>query len=345
MAKLEPRSPGRRVFAIAFFGLLMLFMLCGRWVELAAATDTTESPLDIYQARRYTEIDEPMDRTGRLGDAGCESDRLLYLADPPMAGEDVRELQYGLQRLGLYGDPISGKFDRLLMQAVRSFQRQHSLKADGVVGECTWQALSDDFPIPVIEGVESIPEGEREITIDVARRQLTVYIDGKEFRRFAVAVGLSKTPSPIGEFRIVHKSMNWGGGFGTRWLGLNVPWGIYGIHGTNKPWSIGTMASGGCIRMFNSHVEYLYRIIPEGTLVRMVGRDSDPVTRHLKPGSYGQDVITLQLALKERGCDCGLADGRYGEQTQEAVKEVQKDYGMLPDGLGWPDVYLVLGVK
>ena len=48
--------------------------------------------------------------------------------------------------------------------------------------------------------------------------------------------------------------MNWGGGFGTRWLGLNVPWGIYGIHGTNQPWSIGTQASAGCIRMFNRHV-------------------------------------------------------------------------------------------
>lgn len=333
------------MFTMAFLGLVMLFILWGGQAELVKAIDSILFPLDIYPAQQYSILDEPTDKTGRLANAGCESDRLLYFADPPMTGEDVTELQYGLQRLGLYGGPISGKFDRALVQAVRNFQHQHSIEADGVVGERTWQALSDDFPIPVIEEIEPVPEGEREITIDVSRRQLTVYIDGKEFRRFAVAVGLGKTPSPIGEFRIVHKSMNWGGGFGTRWLGLNVPWGIYGIHGTNKPWSIGTMASGGCIRMFNSHVEYLYRIIPEGTLVRMVGRESDRVSRHLKLGSYGQDVITLQLALRERGCDCGLADGRYGEQTAEAVKKVQKDYGMLPDGLGWPDVYLVLGVR
>jgi len=158
-------------------------------------------------------------------------------------------------------------------------------------------------------------------------------------------MGLSKTPSPVGEFRIVHKSLNWGGGFGTRWLGLNVPWGIYGIHGTNKPWSIGTQASGGCIRMFNRHVEQLYRIIPEGTLVRMMGRASDPVSRPLQPGNSGQDVITLQLALREKGYDPGLADGRYGEQTAQAVKRLQASYGLLPDGLGWPDIYLLLGVR
>ena len=88
--------------------------------------------------------------------------------------------------------------------------------------------------------------------------------------------------------------------------------------------------------MFNRHVEQLYRIIPEGTLVRIVGRPSDPVTRLLKPGHTGQDVVTLQLALREKGYDVGLADARYGEQTASAVRQLQEDYGLHPDGLGWP---------
>ncbi len=347
MTEVERWRPKWLIFAIAVGSVLLLCMGPWGWAQSATEADTDPSPRDIYQAKIDTpwESDDLAGKMGRLADACCESDRVLYLADPPMVGEDVVELQSGLQRLGLYGGPISGEFDRVLMQAIKHFQRQHELSSDGVVGSRTWQALADSFPVPVIEGAQPVPEGEREIVIDVARRQLALYIDGKEYRKFAVAVGLSKTPSPIGEFRIVHKSMNWGGGFGTRWLGLNVPWGIYGIHGTNKPWSIGTMASGGCIRMFNSHVEYLYRIIPEGTLVRMVGRASDSVTRHLKPGSCGQDVITLQMALRERNCDCGLADGRYGEQTADAVKKLQRMYGLMADGLGWPDVYLLLGVR
>ncbi|NLK08006.1 MAG: L,D-transpeptidase family protein [Firmicutes bacterium] len=332
-------------YPFLIFGLVLVLAAAGSCPGFVGTMKSMES-VDIYHvlSRENHGFSED-DRVGRLTYATDESDRLLYLADPPMGGDDVRELQYGLQRTGFYTGPISGKFDRVLMTAVQEFQRQHALSADGVVGQGTWQALCDDFPVPVLEDTGDIPDGDREIVIDVARRQLIVYIGGEEFRRFAVAVGLSKTPSPIGEFLIVHKSMNWGGGFGTRWLGLNVPWGIYGIHGTNKPWSIGTMASGGCIRMFNSHVEYLYRIIPEGTIVRMIGRESDRVTRQLKPGNYGQDVITLQQALQANGCDCGLADGRYGEQTGEAVKALQRRYGMLPDGLGWPDVYLLLGVR
>jgi peptidoglycan hydrolase-like protein with peptidoglycan-binding domain len=51
------------------------------------------------------------------------------------------------------------------------------------------------------------------------------------------------------------------------------------------------------------------------------------------------------MALRERNCDCGLADGRYGEQTADAVKKLQRMYGLMADGLGWPDVYLLLGVR
>ncbi|NLY30554.1 MAG: L,D-transpeptidase family protein [Firmicutes bacterium] len=326
--------------------LLLPLTACGVFWFLARDKASAQSSIDIYPAK-VQELDIPRDEAqmGQLEEACCESDRVLYFAKPPMTGEDVEELQRGLQQLGVYHGPISGTFDRRTMEAVIAFQRQEGLTSDGVVGPVTWQALADDFPVPVVEGSGQVPEGEKEIVIDVARRQLIVYIDGKEYQRYPVAVGLGKTPTPIGEFRIVQKSMNWGGGFGTRWLGLNVPWGIYGIHGTNKPWSIGTQASAGCVRMFNRHVEQLYRITPEGTLVRIVGRPSDPVTRLLKPGNTGQDVVTLQLALAEKGYDVGLADARYGEQTASAVKQLQEDYGLYPDGLGWPDVYLLLGVR
>ncbi|NLJ25715.1 MAG: L,D-transpeptidase family protein [Firmicutes bacterium] len=327
---------------LAISCLVLLWVGHGEWV-LTQAGMNVDIHIDIYPAKVGDFANIP--DMGRLEDAGCESDRMLYLADPPMQGEDVAELQRGLWQLRIFPGQISQKFDRETMQAVLDFQRQQGLRADGVVGPETWQSLADNFPVPAVDTSQPVPEGEREIVIDVARRQLIVYIDGVEYQKFPVAVGLSKTPSPIGEFRIVHKSMNWGGGFGSRWLGLNVPWGIYGIHGTNKPWSIGTQASGGCIRMFNRHVEQLFRIIPEGTLVRMVGRSSDPVTRQLKPGSSGQDVITLQLALRENGYDAGIADGRYGEQTAAAIKRLQERYGLVPDGLGWPDVYLLLGVR
>ncbi|MDP4823706.1 MAG: L,D-transpeptidase [Aestuariivirgaceae bacterium] len=43
--------------------------------------------------------------------------------------------------------------------------------------------------------------------------------------------------------------------------------GTYGIHGTNRPTSIGTAASYGCFRMRNEDVLDLYARVPEGTPV------------------------------------------------------------------------------
>lgn len=41
----------------------------------------------------------------------------------------------------------------------------------------------------------------------------------------------------------------------------------YGIHGTNQEWVIGTMASHGCIRMYNRDVIELWPQVPLGTMV------------------------------------------------------------------------------
>jgi len=42
----------------------------------------------------------------------------------------------------------------------------------------------------------------------------------------------------------------------------------YAVHGTNEPWVIGTKASHGCIRMYNSDVLELWPQVPIGTLVQ-----------------------------------------------------------------------------
>ncbi len=59
------------------------------------------------------------------------------------------------------------------------------------------------------------------------------------------------------------------GGFGSHWLRLDTRpcWEGIGIHGTNKPASLGTRASAGCLRMANADVAWLYRLLPLGTLV------------------------------------------------------------------------------
>ncbi len=48
---------------------------------------------------------------------------------------------------------------------------------------------------------------------------------------------------------------------------LTLRGGEYAIHGTNRPASIGGFVSHGCIRMYNSDIRELYRLVSIGTPV------------------------------------------------------------------------------
>ena len=57
------------------------------------------------------------------------------------------------------------------------------------------------------------------------------------------------------------------------------------------------------------------------------------VIKTLSKGSKGEAVAKLQSMLNELGFNCGEADGSYGTKTMEAVKEFQRAYGLLIDGI------------
>jgi hypothetical protein len=165
------------------------------------------------------------------------------------------------------------------------------------------------------------------IKIDLWSNRLLVFKGNDVTRQYRISPGNEQTPTPIGTFKVVDKSMDWGGGFGTRWLGLNVPWGDYGIHGTNKPTLIGKNVSSGCIRMRNQDVEELFEFIPEGTKVYIEG----PLTgigngefKNIAYGSKGNLVQLVQNRLKAMGLYYGQIDGIYDSGTEEAVKRFQK---------------------
>lgn len=276
------------------------------------------------------------------------TDRTLKLASPLMQGEDVKNLQLELQVLGYYQGPINGIYDFLTQKAVQQFQAVHRLKADGVVDEPTWYQMARQIELPVTKS-ETLPHptGQIALIIDTTKRKLTVMADGKPYKQFNIACGAPETPSPVGSWQVAHKAINWGDGFGTRWLGLNVPWGIYGIHGTNKPFSIGTYASHGCIRMHNSSVEELYPWVPKGTPVYIVGSPFGvPGQDHkiLVQGDRGADVYEVQRTLKRLGYYKAEVDGIFGYQMEQAVKKFRKANGLPMDNQVNKVMYQALGL-
>lgn len=185
------------------------------------------------------------------------------------------------------------------------------------------------------------------IHIDVEQKQLTLFHGDQLLKSYTIATGAWDTPSPIGVFRITHRFSGEMGGFGTCFLGLNVPWGNYGIHGTNKPGSIGSDASHGCIRMHVADAEELYGIVPDGTLVII---DCGPYgetggsLRTLRNGDRSAQVRAVQRKLRALGFYHGWPDGVFGAGTQSAVDAARKHYGLPPNGLVDWALYMAIGL-
>lgn len=265
----------------------------------------------------------------------CEPGRILKLKSPYQKGLDVKELQERLKQIGFYSSQPSGFFDEETEKSVLRFQNHSKINSDGIVGGQTWAKLVSATDKPVLNSQLASPKGEVRILIDLNQRILTIYDNKQPFKQFPIAVGKPETPSPVGDWKIRWKAKNWGTGFGTRWMGLNVPWGIYGIHGTNKPGSIGSAASHGCIRMFNRDVEQIYEWTSVGTAVKIIGDPFDYpsyVRNVLKNGSRGSDVAIMQLTLKRLGYYQGRVDGIFGYGLEKALKIYQKEHGLPVTG-------------
>ncbi len=125
------------------------------------------------------------------------------------------------------------------------------------------------------------------VTIDQSSFRLRLFKKLKFVKGYGVAVGQPAYPTPNGLFAIQSKQVNptwtapnspWAGEMAgqqvaggaadnplkARWMGVD---GSVGIHGTGQPWSIGSRASHGCIRMAVDDVIDLFGRVDIGTPV------------------------------------------------------------------------------
>ena len=185
------------------------------------------------------------------------------------------------------------------------------------------------------------------ILIETDLKRLTVYRGTEVVSRYPIAAGARDTPSPIGVFYIGSRFTTEMSGFGTRFLGLTVPWGQYGIHGTNRPESIGRNASHGCFRLRVRDAETLYgqvrnwaRVVVDGGPYGPLGDGLHP----LHPGDRGSAVQLAQIRLAQQGYYWGAADGVYGAGTSRAVLAARKAYGLSDQDIVDDALYDRLGI-
>jgi len=149
--------------------------------------------------------------------------------------------------------------------------------------------------------------GTRRLVISIPDRKIALFEDGHVVKVYGIAVGKRATPSPNGKFNIASRVVKptWyqpgkvvGPGpanpLGTRWMGLGYKG--YGIHGTNRPASIGKAASHGCIRMRNQDVEELFELVQVGDEVELTAAVSAELAK-----AFGENTVEKTAAAAVGG--------------------------------------------
>lgn len=160
-------------------------------------------------------------------------------------GSAVKELQAMLALMGYYSGAVDGLYEQATIQAVRQFQTDAGLVADGIVGPMTWQRL---LPTPT---------------------------------------SLAAPDQPI----------------------------------ANQPPS-----PGNTVAPEQPEVDQQAAIDP----------DSLPV---LRLDDEGSEVRRLQELLAADGLYTGPADGIFGLQTEQAVRQFQEKMGLFVDGVVGPTTW------
>lgn len=186
----------------------------------------------------------------------------------------------------------------------------------------------------VIAKDSSMVKNTSEYLIFVDINELTLSLVNKENytfeKTYPIAIGKKETPSPIGTWQITSKA-HLPGPFGGYWLGLNTPWDTFGIHGTNNPGSIGSMASSGCIRMYNYHIKEVFSLVNYDTIVIVYPGPTWLFTsynRTIHINDKGTDVYLVQRMLKSLGYFNDSVNGIYDYSLEVAVLKYREEHNL-----------------
>lgn len=205
---------------------------------------------------------------------------------------------------------------------------------------------------------QEVQAAGKKIVINSASRLMTLYDGDKKISVFPLGLGKTWTPTPVGYYSILTKEINpsWidpsdpeyevpsgpDNPLGYRWMQIR---GNYGIHGTNRPDSIGHYVSNGCVRMLEKDVEYVYDQVEVGTPVditynRVVVEkvDDGNVAYYIYPDGYGwQSIDTAYVMnwLEPYGVSPFVTDNEITEKIQASDGQptyVGKPYNIEVNG-------------
>lgn len=232
---------------------------------------------------------------------------------PGMSGLDVQYTQERLKELGYYTGASDGQYGSGTEAAVRAFQQNNGLEADGKVGSKTAQVLFSSGALGSEEALPDTPADDR---------TLREGMEGEDV--LAVQIRLAALGYYAGKLDGVY-------GSGTitamkAFQGRNK----LDVDGICGPDTIAVLYSSGAIDAGSS-------VQPEPDPI-----PSGKPTAILRPGDEGDEVKSVQARLQELGYYAGSIDGVYGSGTTEAVRFFQARNSLTVDGKVGPNTANVM---
>jgi murein L,D-transpeptidase YcbB/YkuD len=172
------------------------------------------APVDMFESVNpiYTQLRRGLvryqQRWGNLPDVPVPAGPTLKTG---MTGDRVAAMR---ARLGL---PAGDKFDAALAAQVKEFQSVHGLKADGIAGAGTIEALNrgaqyyEQLIIINMERARRLPAPEEQrkyAVVDAGNARLSLWENGRKVDEMKVVVGKSETATPMMAAYIKYASVN-----------------------------------------------------------------------------------------------------------------------------------------
>ncbi len=219
------------------------------------------------------------------------------------SGEDVLALETRLATLGFFDGEPDKKYDDATAYAVRLFQEENGLKADGVAGEKTQELL-----LGVIGTAGSAAGG-------------TGTAGGAGVYR---SLDLNDTGADVTALQQKLKDMGYYDGEVTGSYGKKTKEAVRQYQKKNDLGADGIAGAKTQTKLFGENTT------SSGTVT---GGTQTVISTTLREGSTGADVTALQQKLAALGLYKGKITGSYGNLTKEAVRQYQKKNGLGADGI------------
>ena len=252
---------------------------------------TTTAPVNTSGIAVYTSTptDTPAPTALRLGSSGA----------------DVRAVQQRLKELGYLKGNADGDFGAATEAAVKAFQKQNGLEADGLVGKQTLNRLNSASAYTAPPGTPT-PSPTPRVTA-------TPKVDDDTY----LEIGSSGTKVRTLQNRLIE--LGWLAGQADGYYGGATEYAVKRFQSRTGLVDDGVAGPDTLRRIYANNAS------GTSTVVSSIG-----VT--LRKGDDSASVRALQTRLISLGYLTGYADGSYGTATEEAVKLFQRQNGLTADG-------------